>query len=82
MLEVAPFDDDVLEVEVESALAAFFAAAFFEVVEVEVDPQPVTRTAASIQAAHPSRATLQRISVFLLVRIREICSLPGSREHM
>jgi hypothetical protein len=48
-----------------------------DVVGLELDPQPVIRTTAMAQATHPSRATLKRISVFLLVRIRESVPSPG-----
>jgi hypothetical protein len=47
------------------------------VLEFELDPQPAMKTAASVQAAMPSRA-LRRV-MFLLIRAREsVPSRPGS----
>jgi hypothetical protein len=47
---------DVVELE----LAGFFAAV--DVVELELEPQPVMRTAARAQATTPSRPRLRRIN--------------------
>jgi hypothetical protein len=67
-------------IEAISAVAGALVVAFvdFDVVEVELDPQPVIATAASVHAAIPSLATLRRI-VFLLISSG---SVPPGRERI